>query len=144
MQGRQAAGQFGIENNEIGVELTGNDAHLRGFTGRQNGDVRDFRSGSSCGRDLNQRKTTALHLADTIQFGKFLFGDKQHCCELGDIHGRPAAQTEHDVATSGLCLLDAGKQHGFRRIGHHVIENADTETSFLQRCQCMVENACLV
>src|SRR5690606_34855404 len=83
-------------------------------------------------------------LTDTVKLGKLLFGNNQHGGELGDIHGGAAAQTKHDIATGSLCLLDAGKQYGFRRIGYHVVEHADTESRLFERRQRMVEDASLV
>ncbi|MNZ94851.1 hypothetical protein D3C78_1139690 [compost metagenome] len=82
----QAGGQLGIEDDLVGIQLVGHDAHFGRLAGGQDGDVGHLRA-SACGSgDLHQWQACALDLADTVQVGQCLLGGDQHRGQFGDVH----------------------------------------------------------
>jgi len=74
----------------------------------------------------------ADHLVDAVHFGQRLGGTDHDGGQLGDIHGRPAAEAHHQVATRRPRCVDAGHQDGFRRVGNDGIEHRDVEAGLIQ------------
>lgn len=66
VKGGQAASQFGIEDDEISIKLTGYDTHLGGFASGQDRDVGHFRAGARSGWNLDQWQAAALYFANTV------------------------------------------------------------------------------
>ena len=117
----QAEGQFGVEDDDVGVHVFGNHALLAAVLGvGEHGNVGHFRAGAGGGGDQDGGQAGVRHEvhAEVLVDGAFV--GKQHGSGLRGVEGGTAAETDDHVSAESLgfvgAVLDgvhAGFQLGF-------------------------------
>src|SRR3990167_8908003 len=124
---RQAKGQLGIEQRQIRQQQRRDHAHFGGFTSGDNGNLRDFRTGTGGGRYQNQRQTLTQGIANAVDLRQLLAAlrMRQQRHQLGHIHRTAAAKANDQLRLKRLGLLNRRQQNRLGRIGDHLIEYLD-------------------
>ena len=141
--GRQAQGQVGIQQRQVGQQNGGDHAHLGGGAGGDDGDLGHFRAGAGRGWHLNQRQALAAGVAHAIDVLQALraVGVCEQGNQLGHVHRAAATKTDDQLRLHGFGLLNGGQHHGLRRVCFYLIEYFGGNLRLGQGRQYVIEQA---
>ena len=125
-RGGHRIGELGVEHRHVGQHVLALHGQLgeRFRIGDQRAGAR-FRAGTRCGGNLNQTCASTRYLAGTDHFGNRLLAVPEHGDELGDVHGRSAAQADHQVWFERPRRIEHGLDRRQVGLGRQVDEDLD-------------------